>query len=158
MSSSQASASVPFSSYTPRVAIVTGAAQGIGRAIAHRLAEDGIDVAVNDIPPKLKELEEVVEEVRKKGRRAIAFAGDVSSEKDVAALVEKTASELGSVDIVSPLIRLPTPILTSLQMVANAGIIPLSPFTDSKSNFCLKLDSDLLSVRFSDSRILRSHV
>ena len=95
-----ASETVPFDSYTPHVAIVTGAAQGIGRAVAQRLAEDGIDVAVNDISSKEEQLNEVVEELRKKGRRAIAVPGDVSAEADVIAIVEKAAKELGSVDIV----------------------------------------------------------
>ena len=91
---------IPFDSYTPRVAIVTGAAQGIGYAIAQRLADDGIDIAINDIAIKQKQIDSVVEETRKKGRRAIAIPGDVSSEAEVIAIVQKTASELGSVDIV----------------------------------------------------------
>ncbi|EJD06818.1 NAD-binding protein [Fomitiporia mediterranea MF3/22] len=97
---------VPFSSYTPRVAIVTGGSQGIGYAIAKRLADDGIDVAINDVRSKQQQIDAVVEEIIKKGRRAIAVPGDVSSEADVISIVEKTASELGGVDI----------------MVANAGI------------------------------------
>ena len=91
---------ISFDSYTPRVVIVTGAAQGIGYAIAQRLADDGIDVAINDIASKQKQIDSVVEEIRKKGRRAIAIPGDVSSEAEVIAMVQKTASELGSVDIV----------------------------------------------------------
>ncbi|EJD06820.1 NAD-binding protein [Fomitiporia mediterranea MF3/22] len=102
----------PFSSYTPRVAIVTGGAQGLGYAISNRLADDGIDIAVNDIASKQDQINSVVEELRKKGRRAIAVPGDVSSEADVIAITEKTVKELGSVDI----------------MVANAGIARLCSF------------------------------
>ena len=91
---------VPFSSYTPRVAIVTGGMQGIGYSIVHRLADDGIDVAVNDIPANQEKIDKVVEEVRKKGRRAIALPGDVTVEEDVIAMSEKTVNELGGVDIV----------------------------------------------------------
>lgn len=93
-------AQTPYSTYQPRVAIVTGAAQGIGYAIAHRLADDGIDVAVNDISAKKEQLDLVVKELNNKGRRALAVPADVSSEDDVRLMVEKAASELGSVDIV----------------------------------------------------------
>ena len=47
-------------SYTPRVAIVTGAVQGIGYAIARRLAESGIDIAVNDVSAKSDRIDTVV--------------------------------------------------------------------------------------------------
>ena len=93
---------VPFDTYTPRVAIVTGASRGIGRAIVLRLADDGIDVAVNDIAAQQDDTDKVVEEVRQKGRRAIAAPGDVSVEADVASIIEKTVKELESVDIVGP--------------------------------------------------------
>ena len=94
---------VPYSSYTPRVAIVTGGSQGIGYGIVQRLANDGIDIAVNDVAAKKDLIDEVVEEIRRKGRRAIAVPADVSSEVEVSAMVNKTAKELGSVDIVSPM-------------------------------------------------------
>lgn len=86
--------------YFPRVAIVTGAAQGIGLSIAQQLAKDGIDVAVNDIPDKLSQIIEVVDSIRAIGRKAVALPADVSSEEQVKNMVETTARELGSVDIV----------------------------------------------------------
>ena len=87
-------------SYTPRVAIVTGSVQGIGYAIVQRLAESGVDIAVNDIPAKNDRIDAVVSEIRTLGRRAIGVPGDISKEEDVKQIVEKTAKELGSVDIV----------------------------------------------------------
>ncbi|KLO05879.1 NAD-binding protein [Schizopora paradoxa] len=104
-----------MSSYTPRVAIVTGAAQGIGLSIVQRLAKDGIDVAVNDIPSKLSLINEVVDSIKATGRRAIAIPADVTSEEQVRDMVETTARELGSVDI----------------MVANAGIGRASNFLET---------------------------
>ena len=105
LSSSMASESnvqtIPFGSYTPKVAIVTGGTQGIGYSIVQRLAEDGIDVGINDIPANQEKIDKAVEEVRKKGRRAVGLPGDVSVEADVVAMIEKTANELGGVDIVS---------------------------------------------------------
>ncbi|KAF9447564.1 acetoin reductase family protein [Macrolepiota fuliginosa MF-IS2] len=89
-----------------RVAIVTGAAQGIGRAIAIRLADDGLDVAVNDLEAQRASLEEVQAIISAKGRRAFIFTGDVSDEPTVKSLVDSVVKALGGVDV----------------MVANAGI------------------------------------
>ncbi|KAH7335815.1 hypothetical protein B0J17DRAFT_707733 [Rhizoctonia solani] len=89
-----------------RVAIVTGAAQGIGRAVAHRLAKSGVSVAVADIPPKKGDLDKVVKEIEALGQKAIAVTGDVSKESDVQAIVQQTVEVFGGLDI----------------MVANAGI------------------------------------
>ncbi|KLO05878.1 NAD-binding protein [Schizopora paradoxa] len=86
--------------YVPRVAIITGAAQGIGLSIARQLAKDGIDVAVNDIPAKSAQIDEVVNAIKETGRKAIAIPADVTSEEEVQKMVETTARELGSVDIV----------------------------------------------------------
>jgi 3-oxoacyl-[acyl-carrier protein] reductase len=76
-----------------RVAIVTGAAQGIGRAIAARLARDGFDVAVLDLDEE--RCSETVEHVVGLGVRALAVAADVSDEASVQAAVSRVASELG---------------------------------------------------------------
>ena len=85
---------------TSRVAIVTGAAQGIGLSIALRLAEDGLDVAVNDIAQKTSKIDEVVEQIRAKGRRSLALPGDVSNDDDVKAMITRVFEELGGIDVV----------------------------------------------------------
>ena len=92
------------SGYTPRVAIVTGSAKGLGYSIAHRLADDGVDVVINDLPSEADKINEVVEEIKKKGRRSIGVAANVSVEEDVIALLDKTVQELGGVDIVRGLL------------------------------------------------------
>lgn len=85
-----------------RVAIVTGAAGDLGKVIALRLADDGLDVAVNDLPARSAEVEALVAQITQKGRKSIAVIGDVSVESDVQNIVSKTATELGSVDVVCP--------------------------------------------------------
>ncbi|PCH44090.1 NAD(P)-binding protein [Wolfiporia cocos MD-104 SS10] len=104
----------PSPSEIPRVAIVTGAAQGIGRDIAIRLADDGLDVAVNDIPTKGEQLQELVAEIRLKNRRAMAVLADVSSEDEVIAMIARVVDELGGVD-----------------MVANVGVLLVKPLLDT---------------------------
>ncbi|KAN0125873.1 NAD(P)-binding protein [Russula decolorans] len=99
---------------TTKVALVTGAARGIGRAIALRLAEDGLDVAVNDLP-NTPELDDVVREIENKGRRSLAVPADVSLDEDVEKIIQQVVQKLGSLDV----------------MVANAGMMVYQPFLDS---------------------------
>ncbi|KAG6864068.1 hypothetical protein C0991_000420, partial [Blastosporella zonata] len=86
------------------VALVTGAGQGIGRAIALRLADDGFDVAVNDL--HAKNLETLVEEIRLKHRKSSIHVADVTVDEQVQALIKDVVKEHGGLDV----------------MVANAGI------------------------------------
>ena len=83
-----------------RVAIVTGAAQGIGKAIAIRLAEDGFDVAINDIASKKDMIDSVVGEIRLFGRRSFAVPADVAVDGEVKDMVATVVKELGGLDVV----------------------------------------------------------
>jgi meso-butanediol dehydrogenase/(S,S)-butanediol dehydrogenase/diacetyl reductase len=80
-----------------RVAIVTGAGQGIGRGIALSLAKAGADVAVNDLV--LNTAEDTAREVSALGRRSLAVQADVSDAAQVAGMVEQVLGQWGGVDI-----------------------------------------------------------
>jgi len=82
---------------TNRVAIVTGGAQGIGAAIALRLAGAGANIAVVDL--NAAEAEKTAARVRETGRKALAVECDVSKASDVAAMRDKVLAELGRIDI-----------------------------------------------------------
>ena len=81
-----------------RTALVTGAARGIGRAVAIALAEAGAGVAVNYLERKAG-AESAVRAIEKLGRKAAAMQADVSDTKAVAALVQRAESALGPIDI-----------------------------------------------------------
>lgn len=102
-----------------KVALVTGAARGIGRAIALRLARDGLNVAVND-KASSPELDGLVREIEGKGRRSLAVPADISLETEVEKTVGKVVQGLGGLDV----------------MVSNAGIISFeSPVNTTVENF-----------------------
>jgi len=94
-----------------RIALVTGASRGIGRAIALDLARRGFDVALNDIVRQAEALEGVLKEARGMGRRAIAVHADVSVKDEVVAMVDKVVAEFGAIHA----------------LVNNAGILIASP-------------------------------
>ena len=89
-----------------KIALVTGASRGIGKAIAIELARNGADVAVN-YNRNEKEALEVVEDIKKLGCKSIAIKADVGSFDDAAAMFEAVKKEFGRIDI----------------LVNNAGII-----------------------------------
>jgi NAD(P)-dependent dehydrogenase (short-subunit alcohol dehydrogenase family) len=93
-----------------KIAVITGAANGIGQAFAKRLAEDGVHVAVVDIADGAA----TVNMVEAAGRKAIAMTCDVSSPDAVAALAKQVKKQFGRADIV----------------VNCAGVFPQKAFTD----------------------------
>src|ERR1700759_4224715 len=82
-----------------KTAIVTGAARGIGRAVAKRLAQDGFAVVVNYLS-NATEAEEVVFEIRSMGGDGISVKADVANQSDVERLFEETMKKFGSIDVV----------------------------------------------------------
>jgi len=80
-----------------KVAIVTGAGRGIGKAISLGFAEAGADVVVCSRTPE--QLEETVKEIKKHGRRTLAVPTDITKKSDVDNLVQKTMDEFGKIDI-----------------------------------------------------------
>ena len=95
-----------------KVALVTGGGRGLGEAICLTLAREGAHVAVADI--SLEDAARVSDAVSRMGRKAIAIKTDVSSEKEVRAMVAKTIEALGTIDI----------------LVNNAGICYQGPVAD----------------------------
>src|SRR5947208_14737429 len=82
-----------------KVAIVTGASRGIGRAVAKRLARDSFAVVVVSLK-NIDEAEGVVAEIKGIGGDAVAVKADVSSPADVERLFNETSTKFGSVDVV----------------------------------------------------------
>ena len=92
-----------------KVVLVTGSGQGIGRAIALRLARDGADVAIVDLSDE--KTSAVAKEVESLGRKAITLTADVSQRDDVYAAIDEAENRLGGFDV----------------MVNNAGIAQVQP-------------------------------
>lgn len=89
---------MPQSSLEGRVALVTGASRGIGRAIALALADAGADVAIN-FNRNQEAAEEVAQAIRAKGRKAKTYAAAVENYDEDAAMVEAVVRDFGSIDI-----------------------------------------------------------
>jgi meso-butanediol dehydrogenase/(S,S)-butanediol dehydrogenase/diacetyl reductase len=80
-----------------RVAFVTGASRGLGKAVALRLAREGLDVAVNDI--ESEDLKKVRKGIEQLGAKSIALVGDVSDETRVEQMINEAVKELGYLDV-----------------------------------------------------------
>jgi len=117
-----------------KTAVVTGAASGIGRAIAFTLAGAGAAVAIADL--NQAGADAVAEEIRGKGGKAIGIAMDVTNEDAVNQGIDRVASELGAVDI----------------LVSNAGIQIVNPienyaYADWKKMMAIHVDGAFLTTK-----------
>ena len=81
-----------------KIALVTGASRGIGRAIAIGMAKRGFDVAINDIERQQDALEEVAHAIEATGRRALIVHADVSNKAQVEAMVSNVVDVFGRID------------------------------------------------------------
>lgn len=123
---------------TGKIALVTGASRGIGRAIVVALAQAGVDVAVN-YRTQAEQAEAVCVQIRQGGRRAIAVQADVSQAAAVDRLIEAVERDLGPIEI----------------LVNNAGIarrIPIDQITEA--DWDLMIDTNLKSVFLVTQRVL----
>ena len=84
-------------SLSNKVALVTGAAQGMGRAIAMRLAGDGASIVTTDINGRLVEQTSI--DIRERGHEAIAVEADIGDIEDINRVVEEAMSAFGRIDI-----------------------------------------------------------
>lgn len=117
---------------TGKIAVVTGAAAGLGQAFAERLAKDGADVVLADI----NAADETIAKVEAFGRRAVAVRCDVSDPSGIDVLAERCRSEFGRCDI----------------LVNNAGIYFMAPietltFADWRRLFAINVDSAFLAAK-----------
>lgn len=103
-----------MTSLTGKIAIVTGASRGIGRAIAERLAADGASVVIN-YARSADEAQEVVKAIEEKGSKAVALQANMSQIADIRRLFQETVDRFGGLDI----------------LVNNAGVAIYKPMVEA---------------------------
>jgi 3-oxoacyl-[acyl-carrier protein] reductase len=126
---------------TQRVAIVTGSSKGIGRAIALRLARDGMAVVVN-YSSSQGAADEVVREIENAGGKAIAVKADIGKSAEVAALFDAAEQSFGGTDVIAN----------------NAGVMKLAPLTemsdaDFERQIALNLTGTFYGIREGGRRL-----
>lgn len=122
-----------------RVAVITGAGKGIGRATARRFAEEGAKVAL--ISRTESDLDELAAEIRADGGTALAFPCDITSETLVYDMMRRVESELGPIDI----------------LINNAGAILLRPIADTTTEeWNQVMNTNLLGVFLCTRAVLGS--
>src|SRR2546429_5548636 len=113
-----------------KVAVVTGASKGIGAGIAKHLAAEGAAVVVNYASSK-EGADQVVDEISKRGGKAIAIQADVAKKKDIERLFAETRKAFGRLDI----------------LVNNAGVYQFAPLEDAtESEFHREFNTNVLGL------------
>ena len=124
---------------TGKKALVTGSNQGIGQAIALRLAEEGADLII-DYVTHPETAEETVQAIRKLGRRAVAVQGDISKVADTQRMIAESVEALGGLDI----------------LVNNAGVERHASFWEvTEADYDLVLDINLKGAFFTTQAFVR---
>ena len=119
-----------------RVALVTGSANGMGRGIAHRFAEEGCDLIINDL--SLDAAQKVADEIKSRGRRAIAVKADITNSAEIEKMTEAAIKEFGRIDI----------------LVNNAGTILRKPISEHPDEYWDKVIEINLTAQFILTREL----
>jgi 3-oxoacyl-[acyl-carrier protein] reductase len=122
-----------------KVAIVTGASKGIGAGIAKELASEGASVLVNYVSAK-QDADRVVDEITKRGGKAIALQGNVAKKADVERLFAEAEKALGKIDI----------------LVNNAGVYEFVPLEEiSEQQFHRMFDTNVLGMLLATQEALK---
>jgi meso-butanediol dehydrogenase/(S,S)-butanediol dehydrogenase/diacetyl reductase len=83
-----------------KIAIITGAGSGIGKAIAIRLSADGFNLVVNDLPSQEAAVKALIVEIESKGSKAVSYLADISVEEHVAKMIDLAVLTFGALDVV----------------------------------------------------------
>jgi len=122
-----------------KVAVVTGASKGIGAGIAKQFAAEGADVVVNYASAK-KDADRVVDEISKRGGKAIAIQGNVAKKAEVERLFVEAEKAFGKIDI----------------LVNNAGVYEFVPLEDvSEQHFHKHFDVNVLGMLLATQEALK---
>jgi len=129
----------PLMKLSGRKALVTGGSQGIGQAIAYRLAEEGADVVI-DYVGHAESAQQVVTEIKKLGRQAIAIQANLDFVSEIQGLIQKSVEGLGGIDV----------------LVNNAGVEKRAPFWEvTEKDYDFVLDTNLKGAFFVTQAFVR---
>jgi 2-deoxy-D-gluconate 3-dehydrogenase len=123
-----------------KIALVTGTGSGLGRAMAIGLAQAGADVALTELPDRLKNAEETAREVENAGRKALVVPLDVTNLPGIREMAEAVVARFGRIDI----------------LVNNAGVnVPKLAVDVTEEDWDRVLDVDLKGVFFTAQAVAK---